>query len=310
MDTSITKQNFTWKEADYTQISNYTDNERDVINFLNILSGPSLNSSHVTTFFSFHDCTTVNSFFSGGVFYVPGLNYNPSFNTLSNQWKLYDSGQQFSVSVYSTLANFLNTNLTLEQAFYSKIEISQSCCSTNMCYYDMYSATLARGYIWYPALASSAQEKNEQDLAISNDDGSAASWHVRYFSSSSSDGVAISFAQILNALPSTNVFCSQLAIDSYASTGSRYCSSGEGYGAALIPSNLNAIPSGASLSGNWLVEDFIGIPANAFHSLQNFIGNLTDDQLCYSRMTLSMGGALDAPNLNASIVSLWYQDLA
>ena len=185
MDTSITKQNFTWKEADYTQISNYTDNERDVINFLNILSGPSLNSTRIATFFSFHDCSTVNSFFSGGVFYVPGLNYNPSSNTLSNQWKLYDSGQQYSVSIYSNLANFLNTNLTLEQAFYSKVEISQSCCTTNMCYYGDFSATLARGYIWYPSLASLNQEKDDKDMAVNNDE-STASWHVRYFSSSSS----------------------------------------------------------------------------------------------------------------------------
>ena len=299
MKNYLLQQNYTWRTANYYSNSNYTKIANDLTTFLDILPLQTVNSLNVVAFCSasqFSSCAPMSC--STGAFFVPQLTNAPSVKTLSDEWGVYDTGVQSADAVYTITSNFLSSNLTFAQSFYSKVEFTQSCssqCTAN-----------ARGYIWYPLLSThSAMNKKHYDTSTEN-----AGWSVKYFTSSSSEDLASNIVQIFGVLTQASAFCSHTAIDTYNNV--EYgCSVNAGYAGVLMPMRLQVIPDGSSLSGVWHYKEFTNTPENAFAALQNFTTNFTDAQLCYSKMALSMGADSNGnENIGDSHVSFWYQDLA
>jgi hypothetical protein len=270
-----------WNLVTYEQYGSNGPVISGITQFLNILMGPPAFSVHVAT-----SCMTQDSnFFSGAIIYAPSLTAIPSTTGLGLTWNLYESSYDTPINVYNDVTQFINTSLTSAQAYYGKLSAVQGG--------DVSTAT----FFWYRDLASNVQ--NIKQFDVHTQFTSLTTWTIKAFSDDYQSSVAKIFVQVLDSLGDVRSQCAHIALDFVINSGS------EAYGGILIPGALSAVPNATKLNGAWLVHTEQAEPFTAFQQMEKFLGNLTDAQICYGRLSL----ATDSDSTTNSTVSFWYQGL-
>jgi len=274
-----------WNLVNYEQYGSNGPVISGITQFLNILMGPPAFSAHVATSYMIPD----SNLFSGAVIYAPSLTTIPGTTGLGFTWSFYESSPDTPTNVYNYVTQFVNTNLTIAQGYYGKLSSVQSYRD------DLYLDTIT--FFFYRNLVSDSSDIKKPDVHAQFT--GSTSWSIKVFDENSASDIANIFVQVLDGLGDVRSQCAHIALDFVVNAGT------EAYGGILIPGALSAVPNATKLNGTWLVHTEQAEPFTAFQQMEKFLGNLTDAQICYGRLSLTT----DSDSTTNSTVSFWYQGL-